>query len=359
MNGPEDIRRALGRLALAMAVLGFASLALGAGLLILGLAGGAALALGGELGGGAGLSALAIIVGVVVAAGGIPELLAWYGISKRAPWGRWLGIVVCTTMLAAFPLGTAFGAWGLWVLLSGHGVRAFGLQRSWLGDGAALLVGWFFMPDGDERSWRVDRRGRRHRRGRHGGGGALLLLLLFIGVCAFATCGSCASSFASGVSSAASGGYGPGGSSSASWRGEPGGAPAPVDDSSTWGTSWGRPAAAGAQAGSWLRELGVLDAAATNAAGASTGGSGPGAPTPAPPAPAAGDAAAPGAATATGGGGTPAPAPSAPPVPAPTEPAPRQGTGELWVFEGADGVTHIVDDPEKIPANRRHTARRP
>lgn len=316
-----------------MAVLGFASLALGAGLLVLGLAGGTALALGGELGGGAGLSALAILAGVVVAAGGIPELLAWYGISKRAPWGRWLGIVVCTTMLAGFPVGTAFGAWGMWVLLSGNGVRAFGLQRSWLGDGAALLVGWFFMPDGDERSWRVDRRGRRHRRGRHGGGGALLLLLLILGVCAFATCGSCTSSFASGVSSSASGAGRPGGfggSSSATWNGgDPTGSPLPVPagDASSWGSTWDRPAAAGAQAGAWLRELGVLDAAGAGAP--SHGAPQASAPTP------------------------------AQPVEAPAEPPSRKGTGELWVFEGADGVTHIVDDPEKIPANRRHTARRP
>lgn len=343
-----------------MAVLGFASLALGAGLLVLGLAGGTALALGGELGGGAGLSALAIVAGVVVAAGGIPELLAWYGISKRAPWGRWLGIVVCTTMLAGFPLGTAFGAWGMWVLLSGNGVRAFGLQRSWLGDGAALLVGWFFMPGGDERSWRVDRRGRRHRRGRHGGGGALLLLILILGVGAFATCGSCTSSFASGVSSSASGAGRPGGSggsSSAYWNGgEPTGSPVPVPvgDASSWGSSWGRPAAAGAQAGAWLRELGVLDAAA---GAQSHGAPQTSSPTPAPPSPTAGDVSGPG-----GGGpgavGTPGPSTGAPPVEAPAEPPSRKGTGELWVFEGADGVTHIVDDPEKIPANRRHTARR-
>ncbi|MBI1946519.1 MAG: hypothetical protein HYS27_12530 [Deltaproteobacteria bacterium] len=328
MNGPDDIRRALGRLALVLAVLGFGSVALGVGLAVLGLLGGAVMLFGsGGAGGAVGLSALCVVVGVVLAAGGVPELLAWYGISKRAPWGRWLGIVLCTTMLAAFPIGTAFGAWGLWVLLSSAGVRAFGQERSWLGDGAALAVGWFFMPDrDDDRCYRVDRRGRRHRRGRHGGRGGLLLLLLILGFFAFATCGSCWQSFAAGVSSGAAPSTGTGS----------------TPDSS--GMSFGAPETLGAQAGTWLRERGVLEAASGGAPPAPIGVQ--------PPRDGSGDAS-----TSTGTEPKPAERP-APPPPAPSAPATgTKGTGQLWIFEDAQGETHIVDDVEKIPERLRAKAR--
>ncbi len=351
MNGPDDIRRALGRVALVFAVLGLGSVALGIGLAVLGVAGSAALLFGsGGAGGAVGLSAVCLVVGAVLALGGIPELLAWYGISKRAPWGRWLGIVLCTTMLAAFPVGTAFGAWGLWVLLSTAGLRAFSLQRSWLGDGAALAVGWFFMPDGDDaRAYRVDRRGRRRRRGRHGGFGALVFVLVMLGLLAFGTCGSCLSSFAGGVSSGASGGAG-------TWP--TGGAPPAMGPSGGgWnadgrsGMSMGAPAAFGAQAGSFLRDVGVLDAAARGDATAPGAGAVPG-----------GGSLGGGGVEVPSGAGAPStraaapPAEASPPAPPPA-PASRRGTGQLWVFEDQDGSTHIVDDPELIPEDRRAQAR--
>lgn len=321
MNGPDDIRRALGRLALAFAILGFGSVALGIGLAALGMVGGGVMFLGsGSAGGAVGLSAVCIIGGVMLAAGGVPELLTWYGVSKRTSWGRWLGIVLCTTFLAAFPFGTAFGTWGLWVLLSSGGVRAFGLQRSWLGDGAALLAGWFFMPDNDDaRSYRVDGRGHRHRRGRHGGRGGLLLLLVIIGVLAFATCGSCLTSFARGVSSS-------------------GVATSGVSTSGVWsGIGTGAPAALGAEAGSWLRELGALDAARD----AQTLGG---------PAPAVGMTPSPSVADAPADQGMTPPLPTAPDTG-------KHGTGQLWVYDDADGATHIVDDVEKIPEALRARAR--
>lgn len=353
MNGPDDIRRALGRLALVFAVLGFGSVALGIGLAVLGFAGSAVLLFGsGGAGGAVGLSAICLVVGAGLAVGGVPELFAWYGISKRAPWGRWLGIVLCTTMLAAFPIGTAFGAWGLWVLLSTAGLRAFALQRSWLGDGAALAIGWFFMPDGDERTYRVDRRGRRHRRGRHGGFGALLFVLLVLGVLAFATCGSCLTSFAGGVSSGASGtttsaGWSAGGASSTvgtaggAWRGD--GAP---------GMSLGAPAALGAQAGSFLRDVGVLEAAERRDP-RPPGASGQGGGTPS----VVGDGTQPGSLGPPPSVGDGSPPVVPPPVDGKAPPASRRGTGQLWIFEGADGSTHVVDDPELIPEDRRAQAR--
>lgn len=44
-------------------------------------------------------------------------LSAAYGLLKRRPWGRWLGIVDNALSLLSFPLGTIMGAYGLWVLL--------------------------------------------------------------------------------------------------------------------------------------------------------------------------------------------------------------------------------------------------
>jgi hypothetical protein len=167
-----------------------------------------------------------------------------------------------------------------------------------------------------------------------------LLLLLIFGVIAFATCGSCVKSFASGVASGVSSTAG-----SAPGVGAPGvGAPLPQGDDALSGMSFGPPAAAGAQAGAWLRTLGVLDAAAA-ADGPAAGGAAPVAPQP-----------------PSQGSVVPPPMAELPPPPAPADNEPASdspgGRGQLWTFEDREGVTHIVDDERKIPANRRHTARR-
>ncbi len=39
------------------------------------------------------------------------------GLFKRRPWGRTLGIIDCGISLLSFPIGTLYGAYGLWVLL--------------------------------------------------------------------------------------------------------------------------------------------------------------------------------------------------------------------------------------------------
>src|SRR4051812_8029223 len=130
MNGPANVARHLSLLALAFLITGALSVLGGAALAVAGLAGGAVLARDGHIGGGAGTSGLFLVAGLIVAAGGVPQLLAWYGLSKRAPWGRWLAIALCTAGLAAFPAGTAFGAWGLWALLSPAALTAFRIERS-------------------------------------------------------------------------------------------------------------------------------------------------------------------------------------------------------------------------------------
>ena len=42
---------------------------------------------------------------------------AAYGLFKRRPWGRTLGMLDCGLSLPFFPFGTIYGAYGLWVLL--------------------------------------------------------------------------------------------------------------------------------------------------------------------------------------------------------------------------------------------------
>jgi hypothetical protein len=64
------------------------------------------------LAGGIGtLFALVIIVSC------LPSMLAGYGLLKQKQWGRVLALVIGVLELAAFPFGTALGAYSLYVLL--------------------------------------------------------------------------------------------------------------------------------------------------------------------------------------------------------------------------------------------------
>jgi hypothetical protein len=56
-------------------------------------------------------------VGLLMAALGIPGLLAGYGLLTRKPWARVLAIVVGILGLLNFPVGTAIGIYTLWVLM--------------------------------------------------------------------------------------------------------------------------------------------------------------------------------------------------------------------------------------------------
>ena len=55
-------------------------------------------------------------VGLLMAALGVPGLLAGYGLLTRKPWARVLAIVVGILGLLNFPIGTAIGIYTLWVL---------------------------------------------------------------------------------------------------------------------------------------------------------------------------------------------------------------------------------------------------
>lgn len=85
---------------------------------------------------------LAIVVGVIVIAFGIFDLIVATKIKNVRPIGRTLGIVASCLALFSFPLGTALGVYGIWFML---------------GDmGRALYQGWQqpgFRPQPPPNSW--------------------------------------------------------------------------------------------------------------------------------------------------------------------------------------------------------------
>ena len=56
----------------------------------------------------------------------LPGLAAGIGLLKGKSWGRMLAIIVGLFHLFNFPLGTALGAYTLWVLLQGSAAAYFG-----------------------------------------------------------------------------------------------------------------------------------------------------------------------------------------------------------------------------------------
>lgn len=55
----------------------------------------------------------------------IPGLIAGIGLLNFQPWARILTIIISAIELPAFPLHTALGIYGLWVLLSNEGAALF------------------------------------------------------------------------------------------------------------------------------------------------------------------------------------------------------------------------------------------
>jgi len=71
------------------------------------------------------MSILGIIFSFLVAIWAVPGLIAAYGLLKRRPWGRVLGLIMGAFDLLNFPLGTALGVYTFWALLSDEAHRAF------------------------------------------------------------------------------------------------------------------------------------------------------------------------------------------------------------------------------------------
>jgi hypothetical protein len=62
------------------------------------------------------LTLVGTTVGLLMAALGLPGLLAGWGLLTRKPWARVLAIVVGILGLINVPIGTAIGLYTLWVL---------------------------------------------------------------------------------------------------------------------------------------------------------------------------------------------------------------------------------------------------
>ena len=63
------------------------------------------------------------VVALIVAVIALPSLICGWGLLNYKPWARTLGIVLSVLQLPSFPVGTALGAYGLWVLLNDESRR--------------------------------------------------------------------------------------------------------------------------------------------------------------------------------------------------------------------------------------------
>ena len=70
-----------------------------------------------------GLVGGAIVLLIVVLS--IPGVIVGYGLLKLRPWARIVGIIVSALSLLHFPLGTAVGLYGMWVLLNAESEQIF------------------------------------------------------------------------------------------------------------------------------------------------------------------------------------------------------------------------------------------
>ncbi len=70
-------------------------------------------------------SLFAFILVATLIFGILPSLLAGWGLLKRNQVGKWMAVILGVLWLPGFPLGTAFGVWTLWALLSEEGQRDY------------------------------------------------------------------------------------------------------------------------------------------------------------------------------------------------------------------------------------------
>ncbi len=68
---------------------------------------------------------MAIVIGAISLFG----LIAGFALLNHKQWGRYVIIVVSALQLFEFPLGTAFGAYSLWVLFHADTKRIFELEQ--------------------------------------------------------------------------------------------------------------------------------------------------------------------------------------------------------------------------------------
>lgn len=68
--------------------------------------------------------------GMFLFAAAVPSLLAGFGLLRGKNWGRILAIVVSFFNLLWFPVGTALGIYGLWVLLRQEATEYFTVPKT-------------------------------------------------------------------------------------------------------------------------------------------------------------------------------------------------------------------------------------
>jgi len=71
------------------------------------------------------LGLIGAIIVIVVMIISLPGLIAGIGLLSFQPWARILTIILSALELPGFPLHTALGIYGLWVLLSNEGTALF------------------------------------------------------------------------------------------------------------------------------------------------------------------------------------------------------------------------------------------
>ena len=74
------------------------------------------------------LSAIAFVAFIVLMVISLPGLIGGIGLLYYRPWARILLIVLSALDLLQFPLGTALGVYGFWVLLNRETETLFGLS---------------------------------------------------------------------------------------------------------------------------------------------------------------------------------------------------------------------------------------
>ena len=71
------------------------------------------------------LAVVGTTAGMFMFAMALPSLLAGFGLLREKNWGRILAIIVSFFNLLWFPIGTALGIYGLWVLLRKEATEYF------------------------------------------------------------------------------------------------------------------------------------------------------------------------------------------------------------------------------------------
>lgn len=69
------------------------------------------------------------VIVLFIVATSLPSIIIGYGLYKRDRWSRVAGIVISILNLLWFPMGTALGVYGLWVLFSEESRRFFESAR--------------------------------------------------------------------------------------------------------------------------------------------------------------------------------------------------------------------------------------